>query len=148
RSSAPCLLFLDELDQVPNLDATDSKNRDYWAPVVADFLVALDGAVAERNGVIVVGATNRLHAIAPAILRNGRLERSVFLGPPGPDGALRILRHHLGTALQNVELGEVAAICASRSMTGADIMDVARTARRRARRANRDLAPDDIMAVL
>src|SRR5690606_31037983 len=31
RSAAPCLLFLDELDQVPNLDATDSKNRDYWA---------------------------------------------------------------------------------------------------------------------
>jgi cell division protease FtsH len=82
RPAAPCLLFLDELDQVPKLDATESKNRDYWAPVVADFLVALDGAVAERNGVIVIGATNRLHAIAPAILRNGRLERAVFLGPP------------------------------------------------------------------
>ncbi|MBU1336905.1 MAG: AAA family ATPase [Alphaproteobacteria bacterium] len=148
RSAAPCLLFLDELDQVPSLDATESKNRDYWAPVVADFLVALDGAVAERHGVIVVGATNRLHAISPAIRRNGRLERSVFLGPPGPDGALRILRHHLGAALHDVDLGEIAAICASRSMTGADIMDVARSARRRARRADRDLTPGDLKAVL
>ncbi|MEQ9635965.1 MAG: AAA family ATPase [Devosia marina] len=148
RSAAPCLLFLDELDQVPNLDATDSRNRDYWAPVVADFLVALDGAVAERAGVIVVGATNRLHAISPAILRNGRLERAVYLGPPGPEGAMRILRHHLGSALRVADLGDVAAICASRAMTGADIMDLVRGARRRARRAQREITPDDLRFVL
>jgi len=148
RSAAPCLLFLDELDQVPNLDATDSKNRDYWAPVVADFLIALDGAVAERAGVIVVGATNRLHAISPAILRNGRLERAVFLGPPGPDGAVRILRHHLGSALPGAHLDDVATICASRAMTGADIMDLVRSARRRARRADREITLDDLRSVL
>jgi len=148
RSAAPCLLFLDELDQVPNLDATDSKNRDYWAPVVADFLIALDGAVAERAGVIVVGATNRLHAISPAILRNGRLERAVFLGPPGPDGAVRILRHHLGSALPGAQLDDIATICASRAMTGADIMDLVRSARRRARRANREITLEDLRFVL
>ncbi|WP_439602112.1 AAA family ATPase [Devosia sp.] len=148
RSAAPCLLLLDELDQVPNLDAIDSRNRDYWAPVVADFLIALDGAVAERAGVIVVGATNRLHAISPAILRNGRLERSVYLGPPGRDGAVRILRHHLDQALPDADLAAVAAICAARSMTGADIMDLVRSARRRARRADREIVLDDLRAVL
>jgi cell division protease FtsH len=148
RSAAPCLLFLDELDQVPNLDATDAKNRDYWSPVVADFLIALDGAVGDRAGVIVVGATNRLHAISPAILRNGRLERAVYLGPPSANGASRILRHHLGPALPDADLGEVSAICASRSMTGADIMDLVRSARRRARRAAREISLEDLKSIL
>lgn len=116
--------------------------------MVADFLIALDGAVGDRAGVIVVGATNRLHAISPAILRNGRLERAVYLGPPSANGASRILRHHLGPALPDADLGEVSAICASRSMTGADIMDLVRSARRRARRAAREISLEDLKSIL
>lgn len=148
RSAAPCVLFLDEIDATPDLDQTDGRNRDYWAPLVADFLVLLDGAVSERDGIFVVGATNRLHAVAKNLLRPGRLERAVYLGPPGPDGAERIIRHHLGNAMVGQDLGHIGALCSAQSMSGADLMDLVRSARRRARRAGREIEIDDLRAVL
>lgn len=148
RSSAPCILFLDEIDATPDLDQTDSRNRDYWAPLVSDFLVQLDGAVSERDGIFVVGATNRLHAVAKNILRPGRLERAVYLGPPGPEGAERIIRHHLGGAMQGEDLAQIGSMCAAQAMTGADLMDLVRSARRRARRAGREIEIDDLRAGL
>ena len=77
RTRGCCLLFCDEIDAVPNRFALSSRNSDWWLPVITDFMMLLDDSVGSREGVIVLGATNRPQAIDPAITRPGRLERFI-----------------------------------------------------------------------
>ncbi|MFX5903623.1 AAA family ATPase, partial [Acinetobacter baumannii] len=73
-ASAPAILFLDEIDGLPSRESLDSRNRDWWMPVIEDFMLQLDDATSgRREGIVVIGATNRIDAIDPAILRPGRL---------------------------------------------------------------------------
>lgn len=148
KSKKPCLMFIDEIDQVPDLDRTSDRNRDYWSVVVADLLMALDGNDAGREGVVVIGATNRPNAIAPALKRPGRLEREIYLGPAGPDGIARIIRFHGGPTLADADLGVAAQICHGRRMTAAEVMEMARSARRIARKNGRPTMIDDVMEAL
>ncbi len=145
REKAPCVLFLDECDALPDLDQTRSHGRDWWAPVVLDFLTLLDSATSNRAGVIVVAATNREHMVAPAIKRPGRLERVLHIGPPNAVGAERVLRFHLMRDLEHEDIGDIARICADASKTPADMMEAVRAARRTARRAGRNMIHADLL---
>lgn len=114
-------------------------------PVILDFYQLLDGAMSDRDGVIVIGATNApVSDLAPALLRPGRLERAVHIGPPNADGAIRIMRHHLSGELVGVDLGRLGMMCEARRATGAVIMEMVRAARRRARRAGRSMIAEDL----
>lgn len=146
KARAPCLLFWDELNGLPRVDRLDSKNRDYWMPVILDFYTALDGAMSDRSGVIVIGATNRLEDIHPALLRPGRLERAIFVGPPDEHGVERIMRHHLGGELAEANLTMLAKLDVARTATGAVIEEQIRAARRLARRAKRAMIIEDVEA--
>lgn len=146
KARAPCLLFWDELNGLPRVDRLDSKNRDYWMPVILDFYTALDGAMSDRSGVIVIGATNRLEDIHPALLRPGRLERAIFVGPPDEHGVERIMRHHLAGELADADLTMLARLDVAREATGAVIEEQIRAARRLARRAKRPMLIEDVEA--
>ena len=144
-AAAPCILLLDEIDALPARESLDSRGQDWWMPVINDFLLLLDAAVADqRQGVVVIGATNRIHAVDPAILRPGRLERAIEIGPLGPDGILNVLKFHVAGDLPERELGPVAETL--EGYTPAEIMELVRSARRAARHAGRDLAAGDLTA--
>ncbi|MDB5670958.1 MAG: ATPase, central region [Alphaproteobacteria bacterium] len=144
RSEAPCLLLLDEIDALPNRQTMDERGRDWWTPVINDFLLQLDGAVAGREGVVVVGATNFIAGVDAALLRPGRLERTIRIAPLDAAGAENVLRYHLAGDLPADDLGELAAMMAGRSP--ADIMMTVRGARRLARHAGRPLSVADLAA--
>ncbi len=97
-----------------------------------------------RDGVIVIGATNRLQDIHPALLRPSRLERAIYVGPPDQTGTERILRHHLADDLAGIDLSMLAALNVARQATGAVIEEQVRAARRAARRAKRPMSLDDL----
>jgi transitional endoplasmic reticulum ATPase len=90
RDSAPSLVFLDEVDALAPRrgQSFDSGVTDR---VVAALLLELDGIEPLRD-VVVLGATNRPDLIDPALLRPGRLERLVFVEPPGAAARREILR--------------------------------------------------------
>jgi transitional endoplasmic reticulum ATPase len=90
RSSAPSLIFLDEVDALAPVrgQASDGGTTDR---VVAALLTELDGIETLRD-VVVIGATNRPDLIDPALLRPGRLERLVFVPPPDAGARADILR--------------------------------------------------------
>ena len=146
KARAPCILFLDELNALPNIDQLEGKNRDWWVPVILDFYQLLDGAMSDRAGVIVIGATNRLEDIHPAILRPGRLERAIYIGPPDEHGVERIMRHHLAGELADADLTMLARLDVARSASGAVIEEQIRAARRLARRAKRPMLITDVEA--
>jgi cell division protease FtsH len=144
---APCILFLDEMDGLPSREKMSNHGRDWWTPVVNDFLTLLDSAIAnQREGVIVVAATNFIENLDPALLRPGRLERAVRIERPDLDGTVNILRHHVRDShFTETELLEIGRLV--ESSTGAEIMMMVRDARRRARQEKRDLTIDDLRAI-
>ncbi len=112
-------------------------------PVIEDFMLQLDDATSgRREGVVVIGATNRIGAVDPAILRPGRLERAIEVTAPGPDGILNILRFHVRGSLSDEELR--TAIGPLDGCTAAEIMETVRSARRKARQAGRDVLIGDL----
>jgi cell division protease FtsH len=144
---APCILFWDELDALPSRASLSTRNRDWWLPVVTDYLTNLDSAVAsQRELVIVVGATNYVEHLDPALLRPGRFERTIHIERPDLDGTVNILRYHVRDAnFSDAELVEIARMI--EFSTGAEIMMLVRDARRRARHAKRKLSIDDLRSV-
>jgi cell division protease FtsH len=145
-ASAPCILFIDEIDGLPSRESLDSRNRDWWMPVIEDFMLLLDDATSvRREGIVVIGATNRIGSIDPAIMRPGRLERGIEILPPGPDGILNILRFHTRGSMTDKEL--VTVVGHLEGATPAEIMEMVRRANRLARQAGHALSIGDLRGV-
>lgn len=92
EDNAPSIIFIDELDSIAprREDVTGEVER----RVVAQLLTMMDG-LEERGQVVVIGATNRLDAIDPALRRPGRFDREIEIGPPDESDRLEILRIHI-----------------------------------------------------
>lgn len=145
KESTPCILFCDELDSFGDRNAFAHDNRDYSIQVVNGFLECLDG-LDGREGVIVVGATNNISRIDPAILRPGRLDRHVAIPLPNAMDRIAILQQLLGQKLP--QKYHPSLITATKGFSGADLAKVSRDARRIARRAKREVTHDDVVQVL
>lgn len=88
--STPSIIFIDELDSVaPDRDETSDVER----RVVAQLLSLMDG-LESRGEVVVIGATNRVDAIDPALRRGGRFDREIEIGVPNKKGRKEILQIH------------------------------------------------------
>lgn len=123
KQAAPCILFFDELDAIApvrGLGAGQAVER-----VISQFLTELDG-IEELKGVVVLGATNRLDMIDPALLRPGRFDH--LLEIPLPDEAARkaVFKIHLkGKSVDSkIDIAELAK--ETSGMSGADIESICR----------------------
>jgi transitional endoplasmic reticulum ATPase len=93
RSSAPCIVFLDEVDALVPARGMQMGDSGVSQRVVSQFLTELDGLSTLRN-VMVLGATNRADLLDEALLRPGRFDRIVRIGLPDPAAREAILRIH------------------------------------------------------
>ncbi|OMJ20056.1 putative AAA domain-containing protein [Smittium culicis] len=89
RASSPCIIFFDEFDAI--CPRRNDNNSESISRMVNTLLTELDG-VDSRNGVFVIGATNRPDIIDPAILRPGRLDKLLYVKLPTPIDRIEILR--------------------------------------------------------
>nr|MBA3332152.1 ATP-dependent zinc metalloprotease FtsH [Actinomycetota bacterium] len=126
RSKAPSIVFIDELDAVGAARTGHGFNREQ-DQTLNQLLVELDGFGA-REQVVVMGASNRLQDLDPALLRPGRFDRQVLVPPPDVAGREAILRVHTrGKPLApDVELSLIARQTAG--LTGADLANIANEA--------------------
>lgn len=90
QESAPSIVFFDEIDSVASKrdDEADVENR-----VVAQLLSIMDG-LDPRGDVVVVGATNRIDVLDPALRRGGRFDREIEIGVPDATGRREIFDVH------------------------------------------------------
>ena len=113
----PAIIFIDELDAIGGErdEESDMENR-----LVAQLLTLLDG-LESRGQVIVIGATNRVDAIDPALRRGGRFDREIEIGAPDETGRREILDVHTrAMALaDDVNLDRLAA--RTHGFVGADV---------------------------
>lgn len=129
RASVPCIIFFDELDAlVPRRTSTLSESS---SRVVNTLLTELDG-LNDRKGIFVVGATNRPDMIDPAMLRPGRLDKTLYIELPSADERFDILKTlvaanstPLGT---DVNLHAIANDSRCRNFSGADLSSLVREA--------------------
>lgn len=132
RKLAPCVMFVDELDGISDRATLTSEYREYWTQIVNLLLEQLAG-VEDRPGVVVIGATNHVDHIDPAIRRAGRLDRTIEIGLPDLDTLAKIFRYHLGDDLLH-EVDLMPAAMAAVGKTGADVEAWVRRAKGCARR--------------
>jgi hypothetical protein len=140
--SAPCIFFIDEIDAIPNRATLTPRGAEWWTSFCNDGLLLIDQAM--RNRVILCGATNRIEAVDPALLRPGRLERAIEIGRPPLPGIINILRFHLGEDLAADDITEVARL--AEGSTAAELMEIVRSARRKSRHAQRAFRLADLRA--
>ncbi len=145
-SSAPSILFLDELDSLPDRQKMDNRGRSWWTPVVTHMLLRIDSARASQRGVVLLAATNHLENIDRALLRPGRFDRQIEIEPPDDYGLAGIMRGHLGQDCEGADLLPLARLM--HGSTGADVTAAVKAARRLARQAKRDVTCDDLRSVI
>src|ERR671935_241476 len=122
RKNAPSIVFIDELDAVGAARTGHGFNREQ-DQTLNQLLVELDGFnVADQ--VVVMGASNRLQDLDPALLRPGRFDRQMLVPPPDLAGREAILRVHTrGKPLAaDVDLTLIARQTAG--LTGADLANI------------------------
>jgi transitional endoplasmic reticulum ATPase len=91
KDSSPAIILIDELDSIaPRRDRTQGEVEHR---VVATLLTLMDG-LAELHDVVVIGTTNTLNSIDPALRRPGRFEHEIHIGVPDSSGRLEILKIH------------------------------------------------------
>jgi SpoVK/Ycf46/Vps4 family AAA+-type ATPase len=133
RAAAPCVVFFDELDALGAARGGEGEggggggSSGAAARVVSQLLVELDGA--EPLGRVVVGATNRPDLIDPALLRPGRFDAKVYLGPPNEKARGEILGgllKKIPAVGRDIEVDVLAA--ESAGLTGAELAAAVRSA--------------------
>ena len=127
RAVAPCVIFIDEIDSLVPARGTGAGEPQVTARVVNTILAEMDG-MEELSSIVVIGATNRPTLVDPALLRPGRFDELVYVGPPDQRGREHILKIHTHAMplAKDVKLGDVAA--KTPRYTGADLEDVVRRA--------------------
>ncbi|MBW3087138.1 proteasome ATPase [Bifidobacterium sp. 82T24] len=90
---SPVIVFIDEMDSLLRTRGS-GVSSDVETTIVPQFLSELDGIETLRN-VMVIGASNRIDMIDPAVLRPGRLDVKIRIDRPGRSQAASILRHYL-----------------------------------------------------
>ena len=126
KQAAPCIVFFDEIDSLAPRRSGDV-DRNFSNGVIAQLLTEMDG-IEGREGVIVLGATNRPELIDPALLRPGRFDLVVELEYPDEEERRAIFAVHTrGKAIApDVTVEELASLTPGRS--GADIEAICRRA--------------------
>jgi transitional endoplasmic reticulum ATPase len=131
EKNAPSIIFIDEIDSIA--PKREEVTGEVERRIVAQLLSLMDG-MSSRGKVVVIGATNRINAIDPALRRPGRFDREIEIGVPDRNGRLEILQIHTrGMPLdKDVNLEKLADI--SHGFVGADLQALAKEAAMRALR--------------
>ncbi len=126
RQVAPAIIFIDEIDSLFPRRGT-SFDSGVTERVVSQMLTEIDGIQPLRD-VVVIGATNRPDLVDPAVLRPGRLERLVYVGPPDLNTRfeiLKVLTKEMPLS-DDVDLWKIAL--ATERFSGADLAALVREA--------------------
>ncbi|KAF8549749.1 AAA family ATPase [Imleria badia] len=120
RAASPSIIFFDEIDALGSSRSDSEGGSASHEGVLTSLLNEMDG-VQELIGVTIIAATNRPDVMDPALMRPGRLDRILFIGPPDQEGREEILR--IRTRKMSVEPGfDVSKIAAmTDGCSGAEI---------------------------
>jgi cell division protease FtsH len=138
KESAPCILFIDEIDAVGRVRGAGlGGGHDEREQTLNQILSEMDG-FSQNESVIVLAATNRPDVLDPALLRPGRFDRHITVDRPNHKGRLAIFKVHVRDVplADDVDLDRLAS--GTVGLTGADIRNLVNEAALWATRAGKD----------
>uniref|UniRef100_A0A671PFI6 non-chaperonin molecular chaperone ATPase n=1 Tax=Sinocyclocheilus anshuiensis TaxID=1608454 RepID=A0A671PFI6_9TELE len=125
----PAIIFIDELDAL--CPRREGAQNEVEKRLVATLLTLMDGIGSEGHSgqLLVLGATNRPHALDPALRRPGRFDKELEIGVPGADGRMDILQKQLRSMPCDVSAAELRELAdAAHGYVGADLAAVCKEA--------------------
>jgi len=160
KSSAPCILFFDEVDSILGSEADESASHGMGrggrgtsaeARVLSTLLNEMDGVDGSiQDGVLVLGATNRPDCIDAALLRPGRFDKVIYVPPPDVPARRAILKHQCekwgmqisddDSTINAIDVDYLASDHVTDKMTGAEIVGACREAAMMAIRESLDMS--------
>jgi transitional endoplasmic reticulum ATPase len=127
RQAAPCIIFFDEIDSLVPARGGGTADSHVTERILSQFLAEFDG-IEELKGVLILGATNRLDILDPAVVRPGRFDEIIEMVMPNEKGREAIFGVHLAgkPVAKDAKLKELAAN--TNGFSGADIASVVKRA--------------------
>lgn len=118
RKKAPCIIFIDEIDSIGGARGQDVHSENIQT--INALLNELDG-FSGSEGVVVIGATNRIQDLDPALVRPGRFDKHIAINPPDQKDRVAILKVHSEnkTLASDVNLQELSKLTIG--FAGADL---------------------------
>ena len=125
RASAPCIIFIDELDALGRARGAGplAGGHDEKEQTLNQLLAEMDGFDVS-TGVVILGATNRPEVLDPALLRAGRFDRQVLVDRPDRRGRADVLRVHLKKITLAVDIDPDAVAALTPGFAGADLANL------------------------
>ena len=138
KESAPCILFIDEIDAVGRIRGAGlGGGHDEREQTLNQILSEMDG-FAQTEAVIVIAATNRPDVLDPALLRPGRFDRHVTVDRPTKTGRAAILKVHSRKVPLNDDVNLETVAAGSIGFSGAELKNLVNEAALNAARDGRD----------
>ena len=124
RAARPSIIFFDEIDAIA---ARRSSNSQGGVNVLTTLLNEMDG-IEELRNVLVIAATNKPDVLDPALMRPGRLDNILYIGPPDIEARREILRIWASKSVLSpeVDLDELAVV--TEGYSGAEMVSICETA--------------------
>jgi len=131
KAAAPCVVIFDELDSLARYKSGEGGANE---TVLSQLLTEIEEGISSR--VVVIGITNRPDVLDNSLLRTGRLDLVLYVGPPDEKGRLEIIRilTKKMPLVNDVKLQEIAV--ATQNYTGADLAALCRESAVQAMRNN------------
>lgn len=145
KKSAPCIIFIDEIDAVGRRRGAGlGGGHDEREQTLNQLLVEMDG-FSRNEGIIVMAATNRADILDPALLRPGRFDRTVYVGKPDVRGREQILKVHTKNKPLSKDVNLKVVAKRTPGFTPADLENLVNEAALLAARNNRkQIIMDDV----
>jgi cell division protease FtsH len=142
RASAPCIVFIDELDALGKARGAGAIAHEEREQTLNQLLVEMDG-FDPAVGIIVMAATNRPEILDGALMRAGRFDRHVMVDRPSLPGRAAILRIHMRNVTIEDELDVDSVAARTPGFAGADLANLVNEAALLAARHHKDIVTMD-----
>ena len=138
KQSAPCLIFIDEIDAVGRQRGSGiGGGHDEREQTLNQLLTEMDGFGA-NEGIIIIAATNRPDVLDPALLRPGRFDRQVTVSLPDAKAREEILSVHARNKVFADDVNLKALSLRTPGFSGADLENLLNEAALLAVRRNKE----------
>ena len=123
QQSAPCIIFIDEIDAIGKSRDTRYGGNDEREQTLNQLLAEMDGFDSSK-GVLILAATNRPEVLDKALLRPGRFDRRIIVDKPDLRGRLETLRVHSKDVLMDDSVDLDAIALATAGAVGSDLANI------------------------
>ena len=127
RQAAPCIIFFDEIEAIIPRRSAGGSDSHVTENVVSQILSEIDG-LEELHNVLIIGATNRLDIIDPALLRPGRFDRIIEVPIPDTKSREHIFKIHTKKKPLAIDVDFSKLVKLTNGFTGAEIAGIANRA--------------------